>query len=416
MARVRRFLILIVISSGGCLAAEPCGPIEGVEALLGPGRILLLGELHGTEESPAFALDVACHASGAGLDVIVGLELTPAEQQRVDTFVDSTGTEQDREALLVGSVWRRDYQDGRNSRAMFELIDGVRRLRREKQRVSVALFDASGAGGGQQRERGMATHLAAAAHRLPEAMLIVLTGNHHSRVSYGTPRASTYEPMGYLLGKKTSADRLTSLNVAHGGGSAWICSSTCGIVELGGGHGGRRWAVEVDDETRPAGHHGWYHVGALTASPPTNGSGDDAVIPRHPTAVRKEAETPRDPVATGPLTEIEQSVQGEWQAYDFGSNSRTWRIRFAERRFHASAGADDWYAGHIAFRPDADPAEIDFAIEDCVCSYKGMTSRGIYRRDGSSIVISAPTPGTGRPTRFVERSGSMMRLLRLEGE
>ena len=45
-------------------AAASCEPIEGIQALLKPGRVLLLGELHGTVESPEFTREVACHAAG----------------------------------------------------------------------------------------------------------------------------------------------------------------------------------------------------------------------------------------------------------------------------------------------------------------------------------------------------------------
>ena len=109
-------------------------------------------------------------------------------------------------------------------------------------------------------------------------------------------------------------------------------------------------------------------------------------------------------------------MQGSWQAYDFSSNSRTWTMVFAGDRFRAEGGPDDWYEGEIAVDPKADPARIDFKIDDCLCSFKGATSRGIYFWDGKSIVISAPRPGNSRPVRFAEQSGQMMRLLRLDGD
>ena len=76
--------------------AAPCEPIEGLEPLLKPGRILMLGELHGTEESPAFILDVACNAAAKKLPVVVGLELRSDLQGSVDTFLASKGSDSDR--------------------------------------------------------------------------------------------------------------------------------------------------------------------------------------------------------------------------------------------------------------------------------------------------------------------------------
>jgi uncharacterized protein (TIGR03067 family) len=429
--RRESLLTLIPALAVGVVVAGPCPPIEGLDPLMRPGRILLLGEIHGTEESPAFALDVACHAARAKLPVIIGLELSPAEQERVDTFLDSMGTEADRNALLAGGTWQRSYQDGRNSRAMAELIDGARRLRSEGFNLRVALFDASGSGGGQQRDRRMGANLAAVATAAPEAMLIVLTGNQHSRVTRGTPRNSSYEPMGHVLANGTSHERVVALNVAHGPGSAWICAPDCGTQRLGGRQGELRWTIEIDEATRPAGHQGWYHVGGITASPPAGrpdlaeASESTVVDPASPAAEPSPTRTRRavsDQASTGeqdderPLSEAQSKVQGPWQAYDFGANTKTWKIRFDERNFHAAAGTDDWYEGRIVLRPDEDPAQIDFAIDDCRCSYKGMTSNGIYYWDDDSLVIAAPQPGSQRPKKFVERSGQMMRLRKLNGE
>jgi uncharacterized protein (TIGR03067 family) len=409
-------LVLIPALAAGVVAAGECPPIEGLEPLLRPGRVLLLGEMHGTEESPAFALDVACHAARAKLPVVVGLELSPAEHARVDEFLDSEGTVTDREALLAGSIWQRDYQDGRNSVAMADLIDGVRRLRREGLKVGISLFDASGASGGQHRDRQMGLNLAAVAEAAPESMLIVLSGNMHSRVSRGNPRDPDYEPMGYVLANAITRERVVALNVAHGNGSAWICGRTCGVQRLGGAHGESRWVIEIDERTRPAGHQGWYHVGAITASPPATrpelGVTEQATAPAPPPAKVVKTTVPDE----GPLSQDETKVQGHWQAYDYGSVNRQWRIRFDERSFHAEGGTDDWYKGHVVLRPEKDPAQIDFAIEDCLCSHKGKTSTGIYYWEDDSLIIAAPQPGSPRPGRFNTRNGQMMELKKLPEE
>ena len=420
-----RYLLPLVLATSAVMASDsgPCKPIDGIEPLLTPGTTLLLGEIHGTEESPAFALEVACHASAEGDPVVVGLELRSSEQERVDAFMNSEGTDEDRNALLAGPTWRASYQDGRASHAMVQLIDGLRKLRRDGRKVSVVLFDASGKNGGQQRERDMARNLAAAAAASPGAVLVVLTGNMHSRVTKGTSRNSEYEPMGYLIGQEESVGRLISLNVAHAGGSAWICAPDCGVSSLSGAHESSAWRIEIDDETRPPGHLGWYHVGAITASVPSRMSPSEVVLPPSASAT-VEAVTPSTSVAkplpgnprgdpVPALTDAEVKVQGEWQAYDYSSETKTWRMRFDGRRFRAQGGEDDWYEGRIELRDGERPAQIDFLIDDCRCSYKGMTSEGIYRWDGESLILAAPRPGAPRPTWFVENSGSMMRLFPL---
>jgi uncharacterized protein (TIGR03067 family) len=398
-------------------AAEPCKPIAGLEPLLRPGTVLLLGELHGTAESPAFALDVACHAAVADLSVVLALELPKDEQGLVDTFLSSKGAETDRTALLAGARWRSSYQDGRTSEAMFDVIDGARKLRAKKPSLRVALFDMPTGAPRGQRDREMGHNLARIVGEAKKAMVISLSGNIHSRITKGSARNRDFEPMGYVLKQAAKIDRLVSLDVAHGPGSAWICAPDCGTVELGGRQPEYPWSIEIDDETRPAGHSGWYRVGGITASPPAHpAQRAKAKMP----APRPAESTPAPPAATANVEpspepiESDQGIQGKWQAYDYASDSRTWVMQFDGAAFHAEAGADDWYKGEILVHPGHDPAWIDLRIDDCRCSFKEMTSQGIYYWDDGSLVIAAPTPGKPRPRRFNENNGEMMRLRKLD--
>ncbi len=411
--------LLLLCATGSSSIAEPCRPIRGLEPLLGPGTVLLLGEIHGTVQSPAFALEVACHAARADLPVVVGLELSPAGQARVNRFVSSSGTDADRTALLAGSTWQRSYQDGRNSEAMFGLIDGVRRLHGEGLPLRVALFDA----GGPQRDRAMAGNLTRIIADSPGALAVVLTGNQHSRTTRGSSRNRDHEPMGYVLKRDASYEKLIALNVAHGGGRAWICAPDCGIVDLAGRHGNAAWSIEIDEATRPAGHAGWYRVGSISASPPAQPSRHETVSAEVKPALQEPTGRTPEPAPDAPRPESasrpagsDPGIRGEWQAYEFNSNARTWTMAFEGGRFRAESGPDDWYEGEFAVDPSVEPATIDFRIDDCRCSFKGETSRGIYVWDGQSIVISAPRPGSSRPREFMENSGRMMRLLRLDGD
>ncbi|MCP3978065.1 MAG: hypothetical protein GY716_01870, partial [bacterium] len=261
-------LLLSIALAAVPAAAADCPPIAGLEPLLQPGRVLLLGEIHGTGESPAFVADVACHAASRKLPVVVGLELSSVEQKRVDRFLDSAGTPEDREQLVAGPTWQRGYQDGRNSHAMVELIDALRLLRAAGAAVDVSLFDASGAGGGQARDRAMGHNLARVAQRATKALTVALAGNLHSRTTKGRARNVDYEPLGYVLAKSIDAERVVALDVAHGGGAAWICSQECGVVEFGEKGDAKSWVIEIGDATRTPGHHGRYHVGRLSASRP----------------------------------------------------------------------------------------------------------------------------------------------------
>jgi hypothetical protein len=133
---------------------------------------------------------------------------------------------------LPADSWQRDYQDGRNSSAMAE-------------------------------------NLVATARGNSEGLTLVLTGNLHSRV---TPGAGSY-PMGYLIASSIGVERVVALDLAHRGGSSWLCFATaegqeCGKVGLKGRGPAEPAGITLLDSISATGHHGWYQVGEITASPP----------------------------------------------------------------------------------------------------------------------------------------------------
>jgi len=71
---------------GGSATVAACPAIDGIEQVIGKGKVVLLGEIHGTAEAPAFTGDVDCHALRAGLAVTVALELPRAEQEAIDVM------------------------------------------------------------------------------------------------------------------------------------------------------------------------------------------------------------------------------------------------------------------------------------------------------------------------------------------
>lgn len=269
-ASVTAWILLALLASPAASSAT-CQPVPGTAPLLHAGKVVVLGEQHGTQESPAFVLDLACLAVAAGLPLRVGLEIADSEQERFDAFLRSSGDAASREALLAGEVWRSEPQYGVTSGAMLDLLDGLRRLRGEGGDVQVVLFNRTPTeGGGQQRDREMADYLRRAADE-PNALLLVLTGNYHSRVVEGTPWDDHYQPMALLLGRQLAAGRLVTLDVAHAGGTAWVCLSDaagCGVTELHGrGPAGARGVV-INGAREENGHDGWYRVGAIHASRP----------------------------------------------------------------------------------------------------------------------------------------------------
>ncbi len=268
--------------SAGAPGASPCDRLAGTDPIFSADptrRVVLLGEIHGTAEAPAAAGRLACEAVERGLPVTVGLEIPTAETQRVEAFLarpagadltDGTEGTDGVEALIEGPFWQRNYQDGRSSGAMLDLIVALRRLDAGRERVRVMLFDAPAAGAG--RDRAMAERIAAALARPPARFTIVLTGNLHNRMTVGTPFNRRLEPMGYLLAAARPDLEILSLEMTHAGGTAWICTggsaSDCGSRSLGG-RGDPMPGIALDAPPAPdAPFHGKLHLGPIHASPP----------------------------------------------------------------------------------------------------------------------------------------------------
>lgn len=250
-----------------------CREIEGLAPLLAPGRVLLLGDMHGTAEIPAFAGNAVCLVLKEGRPVTLALEIPRSNQERVDAFLVSEGTAADRKAVIDSPFWADAYQDGRRSEAMLALLDEARRLRRQGRPIRVALVDWDRSYGGQERDRAMGEALATAARqaRAEGGVLISMAGNAHSRITRGTPWESDYDPAGFVMVREAPDLSVTALEVAYAEGTAWTCTTnevaSCGVRPLRGRGDAQGGRIVLHPEVKN-GHHGVFHIGPPTASPP----------------------------------------------------------------------------------------------------------------------------------------------------
>lgn len=273
---------IVALVLAGRAAASPCPSIAGEDTILRPGAVVLLGELHGTNEAPRAVAGLVCHAVEKKIAVTVALELPRSESAGVATYFASGGTESDRGALLAGAFWQRDYQDGRTSAAMVDLLEALRALRAAGHDVRAVLIDDPTAEGG--REQAMAGAIAAAVEQAPGRLLVALTGNIHNRLTRGTPWNAEHEPMGFLLARAHPDLDIVSLALTSSGGTAWICNSgspeDCGARKVGGkdaAAGIEILPAEPDAEERPV--SGRWHLGAITASPPAKAAAERGPAP-----------------------------------------------------------------------------------------------------------------------------------------
>ncbi|HEY2014334.1 MAG TPA: hypothetical protein VGH38_12580 [Bryobacteraceae bacterium] len=264
--------LILALCTGMCLAAAlhaqtpECPPLPGADSLwTRPNlRFILVGEMHGTTETPQAFRDLVCAAHRAKRPLLVGVERPTAEQKAIERFLAPEDHGNAVDALLREPGWA--VLDGRSSRAMLTLLEELRTLRLRGDIEEVTAFDDARAGETPaQREQRMAAMLTAAADRLPDCLVIVLTGNLHASKK-PVARFGSYSWMAMLL---PSAETI-SLVVTDRGGQAWTQTADgCGPHALGPSGGDQRSVVLAEPRASQRGFDGALSTGlSSTASPP----------------------------------------------------------------------------------------------------------------------------------------------------
>ncbi|MEQ1569071.1 MAG: hypothetical protein ABMA64_25770 [Myxococcota bacterium] len=249
----------------GCGGGSDCAEIGGVAGLVDGPRTILVGEMHGTVETPALAGELACHAAAAGRPVVLALEVPRSEQERLEAAL-AVG---DRAGLLAGAFWT-GHQDGRNSAAMADLVLRMHGLVKAGKPVRITAFDVEpdptlGASR-DLRDVQMADALSTVRGANPDAVVVALTGNLHGRRTGGLPWDPAYRTMGSVLAGRGP---VFSLVVRGSHGAAWNCQSDgCGPHPFGDPNGA---AIPPVVHTLPQltdGYDAEIDVGRFTPSAP----------------------------------------------------------------------------------------------------------------------------------------------------
>ena len=223
-----------------------------------PGRVVVLGGRQGTREAPRAMGNLACSALALGYPVVVGLDVPGSAQAGINTWMVSAGSATDQKALLGGSPWTDapELQDGRTSRAVFDLLERLRKLGKG---VSVVALDAGLTG---DKDSRMAATMAAT--MTPEAFGVVYVDEHASEF------VPVEEPPGTFAWQLSESFDVVPLRVKHGPGTRWGCSEDgCGEITLRGLKAGNQPSITLSAEVR-AGFRG-------TLSLPTSRSSAPAV-------------------------------------------------------------------------------------------------------------------------------------------
>lgn len=257
---------MLGLFAAAALMATPCAPPAGHEVLWTPEhRFVIVGEIHGTTETPAAFAQLVCAAAEQG-PVTVALELPVEMQPQLDAFL--TASDDAVAAAILQPTIFGDFRmaDGRTSLAMVEMMQAIRRLKAEGRDVAIRAFQPSTARppafDQNYYELDMASALVAAAAERPEARVLVLVGNiHASKTRF--ERLDLLPAAAHLPRKAT-----VSLNVAQQGGQSWSCQANgCRAYDSMARYDAGARGVIMGPVSEGA-WDGVLAIGPVTASPP----------------------------------------------------------------------------------------------------------------------------------------------------
>lgn len=241
---IRNTLLGPILGLFSGIAAAQASPLEaaadGVLALHPSSHFLVIGETHGTKETPALVGVLAERLAAKG-DLVVALEIDMDMQPQVDAWMASEGGEEALAALVSMPFWDvpTDRNDGRRSEAKRDLLVRLRALRAQHPSLHVALIDTRVPGEDLRtaRERGMAQAVRTLRAERPEATLLVLVGNYHAmrRVSEASLAGGLISPPPPMLSTLQDLDPVAVV-VSARTGTYWACINTaCGVKQVRGG-------------------------------------------------------------------------------------------------------------------------------------------------------------------------------------
>lgn len=257
---------MLALLSAALLATTPCSAPTGTDALWRPEtRFVVVGEMHGTTETPAAFAEMVCAAAAQGA-VTVALELPQSMQPQLDAFLAAPDADT-AAATLNGTMFLDPKMaDGRSSTAMLTMLESVRGLKAEGRDVAFHAFQPN-----RSRPRSlsqsyyeldMAVGLTDALHARPEARVLVLVGNIHARKTH--LERFDLMPATALL----PAKEVVSLLVVQQGGTAWNCGQdACGANPMAASYDATARGVMLTPYGEGA-FDGVLALGPVTASPP----------------------------------------------------------------------------------------------------------------------------------------------------
>jgi len=223
----------LMLALGMAVTAHADDTAAQIRQHAGDHRLLVLGEFHGTRETPLLVRQLVDDYSRTG-PVVLALELPRGETPTLREYLASDGGAAARQHLHGRAFWtvRDDQHDGRRSRDMLAMIESLRVLKSQGRVIDVVGYDVDNSDGGNQtRDDGMAAELRRLYGRLPAgARMLVLTGNVHAmlqRPADAPPEMQT-RPMASLLRDLG----IYSVRLEAQRGHSWACLDRCKALPI----------------------------------------------------------------------------------------------------------------------------------------------------------------------------------------
>ncbi len=221
MISVKKVLLLMfaaVIGSPVNLYACDALPSQ-IDSIIKDSKnnIILVGEDHGTRESPEKFYQIICNAvKNQERRLVVGIELSEGQ-------IIMDGDVNHLESSIENSeVWRTQH-DGKTSLAMYDLLFKLNELVKTDT-LDVLFFDSEG----EQRDLIMSEKIIKSISE--DNLIIALTGNRHNKIKHGNSWDLASKNMGAYI--KESGEAVVSVNLLQTGGTAWVCESGCKVHQL----------------------------------------------------------------------------------------------------------------------------------------------------------------------------------------
>ncbi|MDX2218052.1 MAG: hypothetical protein SF172_03395 [Burkholderiales bacterium] len=251
------------------VAAQECRPIENLEKVADK-RLIFVGELHGTKESPQFVSDLTCGLLHMKKQVVLAVEMSSDFQPDLQSAINAPSEQQALAELEKLRFWDATMQDGKRSLAYMKLLRTAWSWKRQFPDFDVAAIDLSGSSFPSARAEFMAGEIRKILNRDRQVVVVAFTGNIHARRQKGTPWNKAFVPAASLLNDV----EMVSLNMDYTAGTAWNCGGRgCGINPVSDlPVTGKSTKPSIQISQADPYYDGVYQLGEVSASPPVRQS------------------------------------------------------------------------------------------------------------------------------------------------